>query len=448
MSTTEARRLSGKRRPPERGRAGSQAAAGEELLLAVDQAARDAVTAALAGPPALAEIRGALVEGPIARGADPHRVLPHVLDRALGDIRLGELPPASTLQVQALLVAAAVGSEDVSIWVTSEPASKLACAARTVGERPARRAETAARLAIETGVASTLGSRSPFLAVPVAEFGLAHAALVVRLATAGQRDDGQRLAASAGPRLAVALERSRLLERSEQRERALVEAAERRLVRTGYDLHDGPLQDVVGLAEELRLLAADFVPLVQKPSRTSVRQGLDSVREQVSRLGDDLRDIAQSLETSAASRQPLDQLLARAASSITRRTNIVSRFDVRGDLSGLTDSQRITLYRVVQEALANVAEHSGASNVAIRVSGSSSAVTVTIADDGHGFDPSLRLEAAVGVGRLGLVGMAERVRLLGGLFRLTSAPGRGTTVRVVLSRWAPPADDRVDGYFS
>jgi signal transduction histidine kinase len=228
-----------------------------------------------------------------------------------------------------------------------------------------------------------------------------------------------------------------------------VEAAEKRLVRTGYDLHDGPLQDVVGLAEELRLLAADLEPLVPETSRASVQQGLDSVREQVCRLGEDLRDVAQSLETSAASRQSLEQLFSRAAASLTRRTEIECSLDVRGDLTGLTDSQRITLYRVVQEALANVGEHSGASSVAIRLTGTGNGVTLTISDDGHGFDPSLRVDAAIGHGRLGLVGMSERVRLLGGLFRLTSAPGRGTTVRVVLSRWAPPAEDgRSPGYFS
>jgi len=415
----------------------------------LDQAARDAVTAALAGPVALAEIRGALVDGPIVRGADPQRVMGQVLDRALADVRLAELPPATALQVQTLLVAGAVGSDDVSIWVAAEPDSGLTCAARTAPERSARRAETAAKLAVESGVASTVGSRSPFLAVPISWLGLAHAALVIRLATAQQRDDGQRLGSSAGPRLAIVLERGRLLERSEQRERALVEAAEKRLVRTGYDLHDGPLQDVVGLAEELRLLAADLEPLVRRPSRASVRQGLDSVREQVCRLGDDLRDVAQSLETSAASRQPLEQLFGRAAASLTRRTEIGCSLDVRGDLAGLTDSQRITLYRVVQEALANVVEHSGASSVAIRLAGTGRAVTLTISDDGHGFDPSLRLDAAVGHGRLGLVGMSERVRLLGGLFRLTSAPGRGTTVRVVLTRWAPTAEDGGSpGYFS
>lgn len=423
-------------------------ASGEDLLDAVDQAAVEAVTTALADAGGPAEIRDAMLAGPLACGADTSRVLEQVLDRALGDVRLTEVPPAFALRVQALLVAAAVGSQDVSIWVTSELESKLTQAARTLSGRPPRQAETAASLAIGSGVASTMGSRSSFLAVPITTFGLEHAALVLRLATAQQRTDGLRLALSASPRVAVVLERARLLERSEQRERALVEAAEKRLVRTGYDLHDGPLQDVVGLAEELRLLTADLEPLVQKSSRNSVRQGFDSLREQVYRLGEDLREVAQSLETSAASRQPLDQLFARAASSLSRRTQISCHLDARGDLSGLTDSQRITLYRVVQEALANVAEHSGASTVAIRVTGGRSAVSVTIADDGRGFDPSARLDAAVEIGRLGLVGMSERVRLLGGLFRLTSAPGRGTTVRVVLSRWAPAADERADGYFS
>jgi signal transduction histidine kinase len=279
----------------------------------------------------------------------------------------------------------------------------------------------------------------PTLAVPVSRFGLAHAAVVVRLPNAQERDLAERLAAVTARRVGPVLERLRLLEEGEQRERSLVAAVEKRLVRVGYDLHDGPVQDAVVLAEELRLLMADLEPLVGEKPRAAVGQALASVREQVCWLADELRELAQSLETTAVSRRPLAELIEREAAALRRRAGVACAVDVRADLDGLTDSQRIALYRVVQEALANVAEHSDASTVRIRVTESSSSVSLTVADDGCGFDTESGLEAAAERGRLGLIGMSERVRLLGGVFRVTSAPGRGTTIRAVLARWLPPA---------
>lgn len=409
----------------------------EELLAAVELAASSAVSVALAHPDGGEAALDAVAASLESSVVELPRIAAYVLDRALADWRLADQLPATALRAQVALATTLIGCEDASVWA-ADSATIPTCLATSPGhERPSRRAAAAARLAIEEGVVTTLGTRAPTLAVPVSRLGVVNAALVVRLASAQQREVAEQLATVAARRIGPVLERSRLLDQSEQRERLLVAAAEKRLVRIGYDLHDGPVQDVVVLSEELRLLTSDLAMLVEEGPRVAVTQSLESVREQVCRLADDLREIAQSLETSAVSRQPLEQLLRREASALARRISVDCRVDVRADLSGLTDSQRITLYRIVQESLANVAEHSGASTAVVRVTESSTSVSLTVSDDGCGFDAAACLAAAAGRGRLGLVGMSERVRLLGGVFRVTSAPGRGTSIRVVLARRLP-----------
>jgi signal transduction histidine kinase len=82
-------------------------------------------------------------------------------------------------------------------------------------------------------------------------------------------------------------------------------------------------------------------------------------------------------------------------------------------------------YRIVQESLTNVARHAGASRVDVTLRRSGSSAVLLVEDDGSGFDPEAATSAS-----LGLVGMRERVGLLGGRFSIESTPGQGTTVGV------------------
>jgi signal transduction histidine kinase len=110
---------------------------------------------------------------------------------------------------------------------------------------------------------------------------------------------------------------------------------------------------------------------------------------------------------------------------------------VSGNLEGLTTSQRIALVRIVQEALSNVREHSGASRVSVAVGVRRNHIWAEIEDDGHGFEVEPTLVRAARNGRLGLVGMGERARLLGGRFDVVSRRGGPTMVSVVFPPWRP-----------
>ena len=95
--------------------------------------------------------------------------------------------------------------------------------------------------------------------------------------------------------------------------------------------------------------------------------------------------------------------------------------------------------RIVQESLSNIREHSQAREVRVVVSGERDRLIAEIVDDGCGFDVAATLLDAGRRGRLGLVGVSERARLLGGTCEIHSEPGGPTRVAVELPRWRPEA---------
>jgi signal transduction histidine kinase len=100
------------------------------------------------------------------------------------------------------------------------------------------------------------------------------------------------------------------------------------------------------------------------------------------------------------------------------------------DSTGLSSEIETTLYRVIQEALNNVAKHSGARHVSLVLRRATDHVQTIIEDDGRGFDPASAPSAASGHGRLGLLGIQERLGIIGGSLDVESAPTRGVTLIV------------------
>jgi two-component system NarL family sensor kinase len=210
--------------------------------------------------------------------------------------------------------------------------------------------------------------------------------------------------------------------------------AERRLIRLGLDLHDGPLQDVVALGLELRLLAEHLSPLLSDgDDGRRVLGRMDDLSARLFALENDLRELAHSAETPAIAARPFRGAVAEKLEEFERTTDVRVQGQLDGDFDELTPSQRIALLRILEEALANVRKHSGARNVSVAMAADEQAARAEIADDGQGFDVESALVRAARRGRLGLVGMAERVRLLGGHFDIHSRPG-ATRITVQLYR--------------
>ena len=105
-------------------------------------------------------------------------------------------------------------------------------------------------------------------------------------------------------------------------------------------------------------------------------------------------------------------------------------FQAPDTLPPLSDAAELALFRVLQEALANVAQHAAARHVAVRCAAKDGGVRLVVRDDGRGFPPDLDLERLEGDGHLGLVGMRERITSLGGTVTLARDGGARLAVWV------------------
>ena len=214
---------------------------------------------------------------------------------------------------------------------------------------------------------------------------------------------------------------------------ATVSAQEAERRRVAADLHDGVTQAIASLA--FHLSAAEVALTESAPG---------FALEQV-RAARALADLAFTEARSAISglRSPvLDDLgLAAGLESLARS---VPQLDVRVEAADLELPEHVAtaLYRIAQESIQNAVKHSGAREVFVRLDRISDGVLLVVGDDGHGFDLGQRAHpvgvAAAPEPRYGLVGMQERIQLLGGRLTIESEPGAGTTIRAVV----PLATDR------
>jgi signal transduction histidine kinase len=243
------------------------------------------------------------------------------------------------------------------------------------------------------------------------------------------------LLAAAAPGVAALLERETLRDREHWRE-LVAGAVERRLARVRFDLHDGPQQDVILLAQDVRLFRDQLRPLLDgDPDQTRALGRLDDLEAQLVALDGDLRRLSTSVQSPFLSPGSLLESLQRVADAFANRTGILPQTDFSADLTQLSESQQIALLALVQEALSNVRKHGEASSVQISIVADPAGIRAQVSDDGRGFDPETTVARAARAGRLGLVGMHERVRMLGGQTRIDSRPGGPTVVSAVLPRW-------------
>ncbi len=270
------------------------------------------------------------------------------------------------------------------------------------------------------------------LAVPLVFRGRTHGVLLAldRLhdGPAFTAEDERLLEAfAASAASAVATAQSIASEHSRQR----LAAAEGERRRWARELHDETLQSLsalrIGLSSAARSERPDALP-------QAVGQAVDQLEEAIANL----RALITDLRPAA-----LDELGVQAAlEGLAERTMRHGlEVDVSIDLAyeqGRADTRHApevetALYRIVQEALSNATKHGGAKRAVVEITEQNATVWLSVRDDGAGFDP----EAAVESGGFGLMGMRERVELLGGELRLDSAPGSGTTVHVSIPAQRP-----------
>jgi two-component system sensor histidine kinase UhpB len=198
------------------------------------------------------------------------------------------------------------------------------------------------------------------------------------------------------------------------------EEERRRLAR---DLHDEVNQALTAILLRLEALAQDS-PGVNMAEVTELKRLVNQAMEE-------LLNLARQLRPTALDDHGLMPAIETQLKRFSARTGVEVSLNRDGDPDTLPEDVQTAVYRILQEGLANVGRHAGATAVGVDVEVGEDLLEMRIRDDGAGFDPSAlaRRSDADGPGAgLGLSGMAERARLAGGELDVRSAPGGGTTV--------------------
>ena len=316
-----------------------------------------------------------------------------------------------------LRIAAADGEGDVALGFVDHHLQADSKSRRVLERRQSARVdsilddpevdqEEARRMGVRTGLYVPLVARGRAIGVVAVHDKLG--------ADARFSDADVRLAEIFAARAAVAVDLSERVARDTVRR--VIEAQELERRRLARELHDETGQALTSILLGLRGIRAagttDEAERVEADLRELVVQALQ-----------DVRSLAVELRPTALDDFGLVPALERLAETFSERSGITTVVEPNLGSGRLPPDAETTLYRLVQEALTNVVKHSAATHVSIVLTRRDGGVNALVEDDGSGFDP-----ASVDNGSLGLVGMRERVALLGGTLRVESSPDRGTTL--------------------
>jgi signal transduction histidine kinase len=218
-------------------------------------------------------------------------------------------------------------------------------------------------------------------------------------------------------RAALAIQNAQLFERAQQA------AALEERQRLARDLHDAVTQTLFSTA-----LIAEVVPDLWEADPAEGRQQLEELRRLTRGALAEMRTLLVELRPGALTEVPLPDLLRQLAEATAGRTHLDVRVETVGQPTRpLPPDVQVALYRVAQEALNNVVKHARARHASLRLCFEpQNGLTLSIADDGRGFDP-----AAIPAGHLGVSIMRERAAAVGASLQVASDPHSGTRVEVM-----------------
>jgi len=208
---------------------------------------------------------------------------------------------------------------------------------------------------------------------------------------------------------------ARLLSANRELARQLIGVQERERIALARELHDELAQDCTAIRIEAVYLrrARDADEICAAAARAA---------DAASRVLDGLRGVLRKLRPAELDELGLAPALLSLVTSHERRSGARCDLVVEGSFDDLGPTVDITVYRVVQEALSNVARHAQARHVSVTLTRSAEILFLRIRDDGRGFDPAVRTRG------VGLLGMAERAAALGARVVTSTAPGAGTAL--------------------
>jgi signal transduction histidine kinase len=334
---------------------------------------------------------------------------------------------AQLIDAELVVIAIPAGGSDLRIAAAAGPAAQEVVgtmlsrqgskSGRVLERRRSERVDsTLEDVEVDQEIARRMGLRSGlFVPMIVADRAIGVIAAHNKLGSDPRfSDEDVRLAETFAARAAVAVDLADRVARDALRR--VVEGQELERRRLARELHDETGQALTSI-----LLGLKHV----EEARTAddARAAAARLREQIVETLQSVRRLAVELRPSALDDFGLEPALERLAEAFGERSGIAVDIQANLDSVRLPEEVETALYRIVQEALTNVAKHAEATRVSVVVTRRQNAVTAVIEDDGHGFGAS----GGSGDG-LGLAGMKERVGLLGGRLAIESTEGAGTTV--------------------
>jgi signal transduction histidine kinase len=233
------------------------------------------------------------------------------------------------------------------------------------------------------------------------------------------------LLTAVGRQAGIAIENAYLYENMRFYARQITQAQESERRRIARELHDDTIQSLVALSRRLEALATaeDLSPEQCVADIRQLQAATGDIIKRVRRFSQDLRP---AILDDLGLLPTLDELTA----TMNRHDSLQAELRVKGEERRLSSEMELTLFRIAQEALNNVRKHADATRVVTTVELTDSAVKMTVEDNGKGFNPPTLTDHPTAAGKLGLIGMHERARLLGGSLVVDSQPGEGTKVIV------------------
>jgi two-component system, NarL family, sensor histidine kinase DegS len=226
-------------------------------------------------------------------------------------------------------------------------------------------------------------------------------------------------------------ERKALTEREMERQTYLariIEAQEDERKRISQELHDDTIQTLLVAVNRLQASISDDPSL-----NSETREQLESTRDTLLRVTEDMRRLSLDLRPVILDNLGLLSALRWLNDRFCEDAHIDSKFTVNGEERKLSSLLDLFIFRFVQEALNNIRKYSEATHVSIELEFKNSAIRLTVEDNGKGFLLPENINKFTSEGKLGLIGMQERARLVNGIFTIHSAPGKGTQLSVTIN---------------
>ena len=204
-------------------------------------------------------------------------------------------------------------------------------------------------------------------------------------------------------------------------------AQEEERKRIARDLHDDIAQSLLLVMQGLDMLSSTKRP---KLTNTQLKRYLEKLRNQAVDALEAVRRCAQDMRPRIIDDLGLVAALEWLTDDLSQYGEIDARAEITGEERNIPGEVQLLLFRIAQEALNNVRKHAQATRALLKMDFNDDSLTLVISDNGVGFKVPKLLGDLAGIGKLGLTGMQERTKLIGGKLTIESEQGKGTTVTV------------------